>query len=175
MYVLSHRLPCPWDSPGENAGVGGHALRVSSQPKDRTQVAQTGIHCLSQQVELIIGRGFLKYQMSLNSLNPHVFPTLPQDPQHPGLCDSPLAFPFCLHIASRSVSSERSESLRPFLGMYMAFKILRACWKVSTGPGSTDITARSQHLPVSAVLHCGHLSFLYICVSVSSSELTVTL
>ena len=107
--------------------------RVSSQPKDRTPVAQTGIHCLSQQVELIIGRGFLKYQMSLNSLNPHVFPTLPQDPQHPGLCDSPLAFPSCLHIPSRSVSSERSECLRPFLGMYMAFKILRACWKVSTG------------------------------------------
>ena len=36
------RLLCPWDSPGKNAGVGGHALlRGSSRPRDWTRVSCT--------------------------------------------------------------------------------------------------------------------------------------
>ena len=114
--------------------------------------------------------------MSLNSLNPHVFPTLPKGPQHPGLCGSPSAFPSCLCIPSRSVSSERSESLRPFLGMYMAFKILRACRKVSTGSRLHWHHCKEPTSPcIRRVLHCGHLSYLCICMSVSISKLTITL
>ena len=34
-------LPCPWNSPAKNTGVGSHSLlpfsRGSSQPRDRTQ------------------------------------------------------------------------------------------------------------------------------------------
>ena len=35
-----HRLYNPWNSPGQNTGVGSHPIsRGSSQPRDRTQVS----------------------------------------------------------------------------------------------------------------------------------------
>ena len=32
------RLPCPWDSPGKNTGVGGHFLLGLKEPKRGFQV-----------------------------------------------------------------------------------------------------------------------------------------
>ena len=58
----------------------------------------------------------------------------------------------------------------------MAFKILRACWKVSTGSRVHWHHCKEPTSPcICRVLHCGHLSYLYICMSLSISELTVTL
>ena len=38
-WTVVTRLLCPWNSPGQNTGVGCHALlQGSSQPRDRTQV-----------------------------------------------------------------------------------------------------------------------------------------
>ena len=41
LWTVTHRLLCPWDSPGKNTGVGCHTLssRGSFQPRDRTQVS----------------------------------------------------------------------------------------------------------------------------------------
>ena len=39
LWTVVTRLLCPWNSPGQNTGVGCHALlQGSSQPRDRTQV-----------------------------------------------------------------------------------------------------------------------------------------
>ena len=35
------RLPCPWDSPGKNTGVGCHFLLQSMKVKNESQVAQS--------------------------------------------------------------------------------------------------------------------------------------
>ena len=35
------RLPCPWDSPGRNTGVGCHFLRQCMQVKSESEVAQS--------------------------------------------------------------------------------------------------------------------------------------
>ena len=38
--ILTSRLLCPWNSPGQNTGVGSHSFsRGSSQPRDWTQVS----------------------------------------------------------------------------------------------------------------------------------------
>ena len=34
------RLPCPWDSPGKNTGVGGHFLLQCMKVKSESEVAQ---------------------------------------------------------------------------------------------------------------------------------------
>ena len=39
------RLPCPWDSPGKNTGVGCHFLLQSMKVKSESEVAQS---CLTQ-------------------------------------------------------------------------------------------------------------------------------
>src|SRR5574339_46302 len=44
--VQSHRrqptrLPCPWDSPGKNTGVGCHFLLQSMEVKSESEVAQS--------------------------------------------------------------------------------------------------------------------------------------
>ena len=36
------RLPCPWDSPGENTGVGCHFLLQCMKVKSESEVAQSG-------------------------------------------------------------------------------------------------------------------------------------
>ena len=35
------RLPCPWDSPGKNTGVGGHFLLQCMKVKSESEVAQS--------------------------------------------------------------------------------------------------------------------------------------
>ena len=35
------RLPCPWDSPGKNTGVGGHFLLQCMKVKGESEVAQS--------------------------------------------------------------------------------------------------------------------------------------
>ena len=45
--VLPHRrqltrLPCPWDSPGKNTGVGCHFLLQCMKEKSESEVAQSG-------------------------------------------------------------------------------------------------------------------------------------
>ena len=35
------RLPCPWDSPGKNTGVGGHFLPQRIKVKSESEVAQS--------------------------------------------------------------------------------------------------------------------------------------
>ena len=40
-WTASYQAPCPWDSPGQNTGVGCHFFsRGSSQPSDQTQVSR---------------------------------------------------------------------------------------------------------------------------------------
>ena len=42
LTLCNPMLPSPWDSPGRNTGVGCHALRGSSLPRDQTGISCTG-------------------------------------------------------------------------------------------------------------------------------------
>ena len=76
------RLPCPWDSPGKNTGVGCHFLLQCMKVKSESEVAQScpwdfpgkstgvGCHCLLQESE---------------SISPQLCPTL----WHPIDCSLP--------------------------------------------------------------------------------------
>ena len=39
--MAAHQLPCPWDSPGKNTGVGCHFLLQCMQVKSESEVAQS--------------------------------------------------------------------------------------------------------------------------------------
>ena len=39
--TAAHRLPCPWDSPGKNTGVGCHFLLQCMKGKSASEVAQS--------------------------------------------------------------------------------------------------------------------------------------
>ena len=47
LFVTPWTIYSPWNSPGQNTGVGSHSLfsRGSSQPKDRTQVSHIAGRC----------------------------------------------------------------------------------------------------------------------------------
>ena len=40
-YTAALRLPCPWDSPGKNSGVGCHFLLQCMKVKSESEVAQS--------------------------------------------------------------------------------------------------------------------------------------
>ena len=41
LQTEANRLPCPWDSPGKNTGVGCHFLRQCMKVKSESEVAQS--------------------------------------------------------------------------------------------------------------------------------------
>ena len=44
------RLPCPWDSPGKNTGVGCHFLLQGGSSQSRDQTHVSCISCVSRQI-----------------------------------------------------------------------------------------------------------------------------
>ena len=58
------RLPCPWDSPGKNTGVGCHFLLQCMKVKSESEVAQSEHRLLTPnwkhpEAELEVSRGLL--------------------------------------------------------------------------------------------------------------------
>ena len=45
------RLPCPWDSPGKNTGVGSHYLLQCMKVKSKSEVIQSDCRTLSDPMD----------------------------------------------------------------------------------------------------------------------------
>ena len=86
-HIKELMLLCPWNSPGNNTGVGSHSLLGSSQPKDQAQVSCTagrfflskplgkspGTHRRIQMFVEYISEGVCKYQQKVLQIYSWIF------------------------------------------------------------------------------------------------------
>uniref|UniRef100_A0AAA9SPB4 Family with sequence similarity 168 member A n=43 Tax=Laurasiatheria TaxID=314145 RepID=A0AAA9SPB4_BOVIN len=148
------RLPCPWDSPGKNTGVGCHFLLQCMKVKSESEVTQS-CPTLSDPMDCSLPgsstHGIFQ-DSQLSTMNPVYSPVQPGapygNPKNMAYTGYPTAYPAAAPAYNPSLYPTNSPSYAPefqFLHSAYATLLMKQAWPQNSSSCGTEGTF---HLPV---------------------------